>query len=323
MDTMDEKRIAAALEAVEQFQKERGISQTQAGKMVGVSGSILSSIRSGTYSGDTMKQIKILENYFSIKGESKGLYKEVEYAETSISSKVYGIIKLCRVKGGLASFSGDAGIGKTKAIEKYVSDNPSGTVFISVNPCFRSVKSILKLLASQMGVRKAGGIDDMWLAIRERISDGMVWIFDESQLLTYNSIEVIRSFSDDCAARGQTLGVCFVGNIDTNRKLSMFAQLDSRTRLKPVYTRSKIKRDDVKMLFPLLDEKGMEAEIDFLWGIAQKTPEGLRGAVSLFGQAYDNNENYTLAGLAKIAKGMGLDLSGTNAKRAGRGKGAA
>ena len=118
------------------------------------------------------------------------------------------------------------------------------------------------------------------------------------------------------------MGVCFVGNIDTSRKLSMFAQLDSRTILKPTCTRAKIKRDDVRMLFPLLDERGMDAEIDFLLGIAQKTTEGLRGAVSLFGQAYDN-EDYTLEGLVKVAKGMGMDLSGTNVKRGKSGKGAA
>lgn len=316
---MDEKRVAEALAAVDRLMEEQGISQTQAGKMVGVSGSILSGLRSGTYNGDIAKQVEILEGYFSLKGESKGLYKEIEYAETSISSKVYSIIKLCRVKGGLASFSGDAGIGKTKAAEKYVRDNPSATVFITLNPCFRSIKSLLKLIAAQMGVRKTGGIDDLWTAIRERISDGMVWIFDEAQHLTYNAIEVIRSFSDDCAANGRTLGICLIGNIDTNRKLETFAQLDSRTKLKPTCTRKKIKRSDVCLLFPLLEKQGMEAEIDFLLGVSQHTSAGLRGAVTLFGQAYDNKD-YSLNGLVRVAKGMEMDLSGVMLKS---GKGAA
>lgn len=312
-----EERLAAALEAVEKLKAEKNYSQTEVGKVIGVSGAILSGLKSGKYSGDVEAQIRKIESYFNIKKDVEDSYREVEYAETSISSKVYSIIKLCRVKGGLASFSGDAGIGKTKAIEKYVKDNPTGTVFISVNPCFRSVKSILKLLASQMGVRKTGGIDDMWLAIRERISDGTVWIFDESQLLTYNSIEAIRSFSDDCTARGQTLGVCFIGNIDTSRKLSMFAQLDSRTKLKPTCTTAKIKRNDVCLLFPLLEEQGMNAEIDFLWAVARSS-YSLRGAVNLFGNAY-NHKDYTLEGLARAAKAMAIDMSGVKFKS---GKGA-
>lgn len=314
-----EERLAAALEAVDKLQAEKNYSQKQVGKLVGVSDSILSALHKGQYTGNVENQVKIIEAYFKVKDEGADGYREVEYAETSISSKVYSIIKVCRVKGGLASFSGDAGIGKTKAIQKYVRDNPNATVFITVNPCFKSIKSLLKLIAAQMGVRKTGSPDDMWMAIRERISDGMVWIFDEAQHLTYNAIEVIRSFSDDCAAKGRTLGICLIGNIDTNRKLEAFAQLDSRTKLKPTCTTSKIKRSDVCLLLPILVERGMEAEIDFLWAVARSSKYALRGAVTLFGIAY-HNEDYSLDGLVQAAKSMEMDLSGVKFKS---GKGAA
>ncbi|MCM1525519.1 MAG: AAA family ATPase [Ruminococcus sp.] len=314
----DEKRIAAAMDAVEKFKEKNSLSQEKAGKLIGVAGAVLSQLRAGKYTGDVNRQIKIIEDYFALKNEAEQTYSEVEYAETSISSKVYSIIRLCRIKGGLASFSGDAGIGKTKAAEKYLRDNPDSTVFITLNPCFKSIKSLLKLIAVQMGVRRAGGIDDLWTAIRERISDGTVWIFDEAQHLTYNAIEVIRSFSDDCTSKGKTLGICLIGNIDTNRKLSMFAQLDSRTKLKPTCTTAKIKREDICMLIPLLEKQNMNAEIDFLWQIS-RTKQALRGAVTLFGQAYDNGD-YTLNGLVKMAKSMEMDLTGLNIRKA---KGAA
>ncbi|MBQ7782651.1 MAG: AAA family ATPase, partial [Oscillospiraceae bacterium] len=260
---MDNNRIAAALAAVERLKAEKGLSQEKAGKLIGVAGAVLSTLKSGTYKGDVEKQIKIIEDYFSLKNEHEEIFREIEYAETSISLKVYNVIKLCRIKGGLASFSGDAGIGKTKAAEQYVRDNPNSTVYITLNPCFKSIKSLLKLIAKQMGVRHTGGIDDLWWSIRERLSDGMVWIFDEAQHLTYNAIETIRSFSDDCSANGKTLGICLIGNIDTTKKLSMFAQLDNRTKIKPICTVSKIKRDDIKLLIPLLSQQDMNAEIDF------------------------------------------------------------
>lgn len=307
------ERLANALEMVEKFKTEKGLSQEKAGKLIGVSGAILSQLKAGKYTGDITAQVDKIESYFSVKDEQKQTYREPDYAETSISSKVYSVIKVCRIKGGLASFSGDAGIGKTKAAEKFVRDNPGSTVYITLNPCFRSVKSLLKLIAKQMGIRQTGGIDDLWLSIRDRISDGTVWIFDEAQHLTYNAIETIRSFSDDCSACGKTLGICLIGNIDTTRKLSMFAQLDNRTKLKPTCTTSKIKREDIMLLIPLLEEQDMNAEIDFLWRVAQ-TKQAIRGAVTLFGQAYDSGD-YSLNGLVKTAKAMEMDLTGLDMKK--------
>lgn len=311
---MENERLAKALEMVETFKNENGLSQEKAGKLIGVSGAILSQLKAGKYTGDITAQVDKIESYFSIKDEQKQIYRELDYAETSISSKVYSVIKVCRVKGGLASFSGDAGIGKTKAAEKFVRDNPGSTVFITLNPCFRSVKSLLKLIANQIGVRQTGGIDNLWISIRDRISDGMVWIFDEAQHLTYNAIETIRAFSDDCASCGKTLGICLIGNIDVNRKLSAFAQLDNRTKLKPTCTTSKIKREDIMMLIPILEQQGMNAEIDFLWRVSQINGIAIRGAITLFGQAYDNGD-YTLKGLVKAAKAMEMDLSGLDIKK--------
>lgn len=324
---MDKERIAAALAMVEKYRTEHSnkkgepLSYVQAGKDIGVSDSILSSLRSGTYKGDTEKQIKIIEDYFSIKTQYKDAYQEINYVGTSISSTVYDIIKLCHIKGGLSMFAGDAGIGKTKAAEKYVRDNPNNSIYITLNPCFTSVKSLLKLLAKQVGAKPSGGTDDMWTAIRSRLSDGMIIIFDEAQHLTYKSIETIRAFSDDFAKSGQTLGVCFIGNIDTVRKLSAFAQLDNRTKHKPIYTTKKIKRTDIEMLFPILKINNMDAEIDFLWKIAQ-THQAIRGVVNLFSNAYDHND-YTLNGLVKIAKENNLDLTGIDIRSIKRKDGAA
>lgn len=48
-----------------------------------------------------------------------------------------------------------------------------------------------------------------------------------------------------------------------------------------------IMREDIILLFPILEGKGMSAEIDFLWKISQ-TQQAFRGAVNLFSNAYDN-----------------------------------
>lgn len=323
---MDNERLTAALAKVEELKVNQGLSQEKAGKLIGVSGSVLSGLASGKYKGDTERMVKIIEDYFVVKDNYDCTYQEIEYAETSISTKVYDTIKLCHIKGGLAIFSGDAGIGKTKAAKKYAADNPTNSIYISLNPCLTSIKAILKLLSSKIGARPERQLDDMWLAIREKLSDGMVLIFDEAQHLPYKPIETLRAFSDSFADEGQTLGIIFIGNPETVRRLGAkqkaeFAQIANRTKQKLIYGTKHIQRRDIELLFPVLKGRSMDAEIDFLWGIS-RTEQGLRGAVNLFGNAYDNN-NYTLKGLTAMAKHMELDLTGLDIKSIKSSKGAA
>ncbi len=314
---MDEKRLAAALEAVDRLKSELGLSQEKVGKLIGVSGAVLSTLRSGTYKGDVERQVKIIEDYFSVKNKQEDIYREVDYAETSISSRAYEMIKLCHIKGGLAVFAGDAGIGKTKAAKKYTSDNPNNSYYCTLNPCLTSLKSILKLVADMVGARPEKSLYDMWRSIRSRLSDGSVIIFDEAQHLTYRSIEALRAFADSFAEDGQTLGIVFIGNTETvqrfgGRQKAEFAQIANRTKQRLVYTTNNIKREDISLLFPILADRGMNAEIDFLLGIS-RTQQAIRGAVNLFSNAYDNDD-YSFSGLVKMAKFMEMDLSGLDVK---------
>ncbi len=113
---MDNERLSAALEMVEQYRNEhpdssgQPMSYTQAGKNIGVSGSILSSLRTGNYKGDSEKQVRIIEDYFAVKSHGAEVYREVDYAPTFVSETVYSVIKLCHIKGGLSMFAGDAGL---------------------------------------------------------------------------------------------------------------------------------------------------------------------------------------------------------------------
>ncbi|MCC8069033.1 MAG: AAA family ATPase [Ruminococcus sp.] len=302
---MYNKKQSEILQKLESFIQEQG-SQNKASKMLGFSTSTISMIRKGTYEGNIDAIFDKLSEYFGNKELAKQVYSEVEYAETSISSEIYDIIKVCQVKGGFAIACGDAGIGKTKAIKQYLKDNPNNSVMITVNPCISSIKSILKVLAERLGATVERSKDALWLSIANKLRDGMILIFDEAQHLTLQTIEVLRSFSDYLADKGQTLGIIFVGNTETvgrmGSKKAQFAQIINRTKQTKIYSVTEIQRNDIKLLFPLVADCDME--VDFLLKIAQ-TKQGLRGAVNLFSNAYDN-ENYTYAGLVAMAKFMDM-----------------
>ena len=296
------------LDRLENFVQEQG-SQTKASKILGFSTSTISTLRKGTYDGNVDVVINKLAEYFGIKEEQLKAYSEIEYADTSISHEIYSIIRVCQVKGGFAIACGDAGIGKTKAIKQYLKDNPNNSILITINPCFTSVKSVLSKLALSIGAVPEKSKDALWLSVANRLRDGMVLIFDEAQHLTLQTIEVLRSFSDYFADKGQTLGIIFIGNIETigrvGNKKAEYSQIVNRTKQTKIYSVNEIKREDIQKLFPIIANEDME--IDFLWRLSKIPQIALRGVVNLFSNAYDN-ENYTYAGLVAMAEFMDMNF---------------
>lgn len=286
-------------------------SEKKAGAQIGVTSSIISQLRKGTYAGDTEKQFERLRAYFETKASAAESYTEVEYAPTTISEVVYKTLENVKIKGGFAFVTGDAGIGKTKAIRKYISDNPLNSVMITINPCTKSTKAVLKLLALELGLPISQSRDDLWMTIAAKLHNGMVIAVDEAQLLTYGSIETLRSFADHFSERDQTLGVALVGNDGIREKIEgrsreQYRQVNNRAWQRQQLRTLDVQYSDIEKLIPILG--GKEQELTFLHKIAQ-TAEEVRGAVRLFGNAYDMG-TYDLDGLIKMAKMMHLDLKG-------------
>lgn len=296
-----------ALEEFDKLELKEG-SQSKASQKIGISDGIVSRLRKGKYTGDIDKQFNILIQYFEVKTENEKIFKTDDYLETSISTEIYDYIRRCQIKGGLMAISGDAGIGKSRTIRKFAQDNQSSTIWITANPCLNTVKPILKMLSRKLNVI-AKTNDDMYLGISEKLKDGMVIIVDEAQLLSINVIETLRGFSDYFSDNGMTLGIVFIGNSTTINKFgakesAVFEQIENRTIQKPVFSTKDILKDDIKLLFPQLEEK--EMELDFMLSVA-RSRQGIRGAKNLFSESYDNN-NITYDGLVAMAKHMNLVL---------------
>lgn len=279
-------------------------SRNKAAQRIGISASSISQIKSGTYNADPAKQLDKLIAYFENKQEAAENYSPKAYVKTSVSDEIYEIIHNCHLMGGLAIACGDPGIGKTEAAVQYVRDHPNGCIFLTGNPCFRSPKSMLKLLGSELNV-SASAADDLWLAIASKLTDGTIIIIDEAQHLNLRTIETLRSFSDWFDAKGQTLGICFIGNQETVGRLggkqkAEFAQIRNRTKQTRIYSTQNLTKQDAELLFPML--AGKEMELEFMLRIMH-SQQAVRGAVNLFSTAY-NNENITYKGLVATAKYM-------------------
>ena len=135
--------------------------QTKAAEMIGYSTGTLSTYRAGKYQGDVAKLERRLREGFGNQEDAATLHHATCYVPTSISRQVYETIRICHLKGGLAVECGDAGIGKTKAAEKYVQDYPNTSVYVTVNPCLVSITAFLKLLCRRLKV-PVGRKDDFF-----------------------------------------------------------------------------------------------------------------------------------------------------------------
>ena len=301
-----------ALEMFDQLARSEGSANKAAAK-IGISSAAISSIKNGTYAGNVENQLDKLIAYFNTKAAAADVYQEQEYVPTSISAAAFETIRTCKIKGGFSLITGHAGIGKTKAVQEFHRQNPIDSIVVTVNPCCKSTKSLLKLIALQLGAQLAASTDDLWFNVCAKLHDGMVIIIDEGQLLTYHGLETVRSFSDYFADRGQTLGVAIVGNNGIRERIEgktkdSYRQINNRTWQRRYFETKDVQYHDIEQLFPILTAEDKTKELAFLHKVAQSA-EGIRGAVRLFGNAYDA-EAYDLEGLANMAKFMRIDLTG-------------
>lgn len=295
--------------ALEQFDALAGSlgSQNKACAQIGINTSIVSQLKSGKYAGNSDVQFSKLISYFGTKTEAAAApSRQVmlsQYAKTSVSERVYEGIRNCQLQGGLATICGAAGIGKTMGAKQFRADHPNDSLYIAVNPCFRNIKALLKLLCTKLGIPERT-IDEMWLGLANKLRDGMVIIFDDAQHLPIKTLEALRALADDFADRGQTLGLCFVGNPETvfgGKKRAEFAQISNRMKQRIVLSTSDTQENDIKLLFPATSSK---MEVDLLLYVAHSV-EGVRGTAALYTNAADNRDT-SYDGLVAMAKHMGL-----------------
>ena len=230
-----------------------------------------------------------MKEYFFNVEESEKSHDIGEYIETSVSKGVYHTIRLCHVRGGLAIEAGDAGIGKTMAAKKYAEDY-SSAIYICINVCTNSVAAVLKEIAKSLHISTSGRKDDLWVRINEVLKNGKrVLIIDESQHLPIKTVELLRAFTN----QNTNLGVCFIGNRQSifNNGLPEYAQIASRTKMRQTRSVADIKAEDIKLLFPELDEKSVK----FLYKLSQ-TQQGLRGTFTVYETAL-HGKNTTYDGL--------------------------
>ncbi len=293
---------------LEHFIVESG-SAEKAAKALGVSKSTISYIRSCKYKGDVENFFTEFASYLKLKQEKRSRpYKGTGYVPTSVSEYMYQVIRSVHIAGECEIITGDTGVGKSRTVTKYVSDYPENTIVVKASYAESSIVGVLKAIAAQLGINDLNRLYDLNSAVLSRLHDGMLIIIDEAQHLKFPAIDHLRSLSDIFTDRGETMGVCFVGNPSfmrhfDDKKLPVTGQVFNRANLRPYIKASDIKIDDIKLLFPELSAEKNAAEIKFLYAVAQTNGECIRRAINFYRSAYNmDGGNVSIDRLVELAQ---------------------
>lgn len=307
-------------ERLENYMKESGISQARIAPLMGVSMTALSQYRNGKYKGDVKAVEAKIDEYLNtveaqqeIKEKTQEYKGSEDYIPISISEDIYKMIKYAQLNGGIAIAHGDAGIGKTKAAQKFVRENPTQAIYLEMSPVAGTLTNMLRMLARALKLPQSSNKFELVMDIRDKLEGtNKVIIIDEAQHLKLSALEQIRTLADPNSITGtKGVGIVLIGNTEVYSKMkgkqeAQFAQLFSRIKMSRYYSTFNVTDNDVGLLFPTLTKKGMTKELNFLVGVC-KSKWGIRGAVNVYENSI-NNEDTSFKGLYSMARTLGIEV---------------
>ena len=257
--------------------KQTGKSQKQISKEIGISSATVSQFLNGTYTGNNEEISKRVEQYLTVeKDRLNKVNDEVFYTELHNTKSVLFACGIAHNKNLITLVCGEAGAGKTTALNYYVQQN-SSSIMVTANSCTKTATSILGLICQELHVRapmkKAVRMD----IIVKRLKDtNRLLIIDEADHLNIDALQAVRNINDMAG-----IGIVLAGNnkiylqMKSPRTGGVFDQIRTRIVIRK-YMDNIFTVEEMKNMFPELDSTG----IGIMIRIAEA--ESLRKAKQLY-----------------------------------------
>lgn len=300
----EEQKNVSYEEAVQwarEYMRQKGISQAELGRKLSISSGAVSSYLNGKYPSPETVTEKIAE-LMDMQEQKTLAPKAPEIVETTVTKMVKQAISYAHLRGVVSVAYGDAGVGKTTAVQQYLKENQLA-IGIEILPTYASLTGVTELLADKLGSKESTDRKITRDIIGKLKGSGRVIIVDEAQHLTVRAIEHLRSISDSTG-----IGICFVGNESIYTKLlgkhkNDYAQLYSRIGVRKVVTTSTNTQEDMNRIF---GKYGLDEESMKMLHQISRTNYGLRGAVNVYVNTIGVFDEITPANLTKVIRDMGI-----------------
>lgn len=280
-----------------EFMEDTGKSGQQIAKEVGVSSATVSQFLNQKYRGDNDELARKVTNYLKLAKKRSAANKHTCFYEGMENTrKVLFACNYAHTRNDITLVFGDAGAGKTTALEHYRKINP-GVVMVTANSCTASATAILNMICRQTGKSISGRKDILMDALVNYFKGtNRLIIIDEADHLTLTALQAVRNLNDNAG-----VGIVLAGN---NKIYNQMLTGSRSSELQQLRTRIIVRRrvennytiDEFRQVFPDTDDEC----IGFLMELAQA--ESLRTAVKILEILYDYGEKITFANLKKIKR---------------------
>lgn len=283
---------------LKEFMELSGKSQRQISKETGLSTSVISQFLEGTYTGNNEKVNQTIKRHLAVSKERLNRVQTTVFYEGLYNTK--NVLFACAYAhrhNDIALVSGDAGAGKTTALEHYTKNN-TGVIMVTADSCTTSATAILRVIADKVGkqtnYRKSLLMQEL---INQLDGTNRLIIIDEADHLTLQALQAVRNLNDRAK-----VGIVLSGNDKIYRQMLIgqkgqeFDQI--RTRIS---VRKRVINDytpeEIRNIFPALDERSLA----FVLEIAMN--ESLRTAKKIYEIALEYagavNENMSVKHLKR------------------------
>ena len=203
-----------------------GMSMSAVARACGISAAAVSTFLSGNYKGRNDKVEKALEAFVRRYREKKATRVDLAYVHTSVAKKIHEIADMVHTDCEVGVIVGEAGVGKTFALQRYAELNPDA-VLIEVDFGY-SALWLFKELCREVGIEHRGQLSEMAAGIIKRLQgSGRLIVVDEAEYLPHKALELLRRVHDKAGVGMLLVGMPrLIHNLRGSR--GQYAQLYSR-----------------------------------------------------------------------------------------------
>lgn len=192
-------------ERLENALERYGVSQAQAARDMGYSGSVVSAYRSGSYQGDIEKLEDGIIKWIARQTQARA-HKRVPIIETDDLRRITNAIQIAHTEKDIALIIADAGAGKSTAAQWYVKNNEKTAILIHVVSGMNK-KMLVTETAKQLSVDSARiSLNTLIKNVTDTLCErDMVVILDEADYLKSDALEFTRRLVYDLGQSGLVL----------------------------------------------------------------------------------------------------------------------
>lgn len=181
---------------LQNYISEYGISQGMVARGIGKSPAVVNQYLQGKYNGDVVAIDQLVSVWLQKEQEKdKNQFISLSYAYTSSARRVRDVLRLAHLEGEIVVLYGQAGLGKTSALQAYCKDNPDA-LLVETDPTY-TAKVLLAGLSRMLGAESRGSIHELCERIINKLkASGRIILVDEAENLPLRALECLRRIHD-------------------------------------------------------------------------------------------------------------------------------